>query len=78
MEVDKSKLSKKKLKKMNPLSVAELKQVLNSICFVLLLAWFFKPELKPWFFAEIAETAIFRGLDYFAAFLSSAKYTVTY
>lgn len=32
MEVDKSKLSKKKLKKMNRLSVAELKQVLNLIC----------------------------------------------
>ena len=33
MEVDKSKLSKKKLKKMNRLSVAELKQVLNRMCF---------------------------------------------
>jgi len=32
VEVDKSKLSKKKLKKMNRLSVAELKQVLNWIC----------------------------------------------
>jgi len=34
VEVDKSKLSKKKLKKMNRLSVAELKQVLNWISFV--------------------------------------------
>jgi len=32
VEVDKSKLSKKKLKKMNRLSVAELKQVVN-LCF---------------------------------------------